>query len=144
MRCWIVMKPLKEQIEKYRDVLLYLVFGALTTIVNFAVYFPLYNFTILPIVISNALAWIAAALFAFITNKRFVFNSKSFSVEVILPEFLKFIGCRVVSFVLETVCLYITVEIFLWNGNIWKLLISVLVIILNYIGSKLFVFRKSP
>ena len=138
------MKPLKEQIEKYRDVLLYLVFGALTTIVNFAVYFPLYNFTILPIVISNALAWIAAALFAFITNKRFVFNSKSFSVEVILPEFLKFIGCRVVSFVLETVCLYITVEIFLWNGNIWKLLISVLVIILNYIGSKLFVFRKSP
>ena len=83
-----------------------------------------------------------AVLFAFLTNKPFVFKSYDWSAKTVIPELTKFVGCRVGSGAVETLIIFLTVDLFGWNGNIWKLVTSVLVIILNYIGSKLLVFRK--
>ena len=133
---------MKKLLEKYWDVLTYLFFGVLTTVVNYLIYLPCYNLLHWGAGVSNVLAWIVAVAFAFLTNKPFVFKSKDWSAKVVWPELTKFVGCRVGSGLLETVILLITVDLLHWNGNVWKLVTAILVIILNYIGSKLLVFKK--
>ena len=136
------MEKIKEWITKYYDILSYLLFGGLTTLVNYLVYLPCYNWLQISAGISNAIAWIFAVTFAFVTNKPFVFKSHDWSVKVVIPELTKFLGCRIGSGLLETVILFLTVDLLHWNGNILKLFTSVLVIILNFFGSKLLVFTK--
>lgn len=127
---------------KYRDILVYLVFGALTTAVNYLVYLPCYNVMHLSSALSNVIAWAAAVAFAYVTNKPFVFHSHDWSAKTVIPELTKFIGTRLGSGGLETLVLLIVVDILCMNGNLWKLLTSALVVVLNYIGSRLLVFRK--
>ena len=134
-------EKLKTLYEKYRETVIYLVFGVLTTVVNYAVYIPLYNFAHLPASVCNGVAWVAAVTFAYVTNKLFVFESKSWNSGV-LGELLRFVGSRVTSGVIETVSLLVTVDILGWNGNIMKLFLAVIVIVLNYILSKFVVFKK--
>lgn len=129
-------------IQKNRDVLVYLVFGVLTTVVNYAVYLPVYNWLGLSAAVSNMIAWVAAVAFAFLTNKPFVFQSHDWSSKTVLPELSKFVGCRVASGAMETVILFLAVDLLHWNGNIWKFVTQVLVVILNYVASKLIVFKK--
>ena len=129
-------------VRKHKDILLYLIFGVLTTLVNYAVYLPLYNYAGVSASISNAIAWIAAVAFAFLTNKPFVFESHDWHLKTLLPELGKFLGCRVGSGLAETVILLLTVDVLHWNGNVWKLVTSVLVVVLNYVASKLLVFKK--
>lgn len=133
---------MKKLLEKYADVLSYLVFGALTTAVNYLVYLPCYNYLGWSAGVSNVLAWAAAVAFAFVTNKRFVFKSYDWSIRVLWPELTKFVGCRIASGVLETGFLMLTVDYLGWDGNWMKLITAVVVIVLNYIGSKVFVFDK--
>ena len=137
-----MQKKLRNLIEKYWDVLVYLVFGVLTTVVNYVVYLPVYNLMGLPASLSNMIAWAAAVAFAYLTNKPFVFRSHDWSLKTVIPELTKFVGCRVASGAMETAILFLTVDLFHWNGNLWKLLTSVLVVILNYFASKLLVFKK--
>lgn len=127
--------------NRYRDILLYLIFGGLTTAVNYAVYLPLYNFLGWSGSLSNVVAWAAAVIFAFVTNKPFVFQSHDWSPKVLFPELTKFVGCRAGSGILETAIIFVAVDWLHGNGNIWKLVTAVLVIVLNYIGSKLLVFK---
>lgn len=133
---------MKKLLEKYGGILTYLFFGALTTVVNYLIYLPCYNLLHWSAGVSNVLAWIVAVAFAFLTNKPFVFKSCDWSAKAVWPELTKFVGCRVGSGLLETVILLITVDLLHWNGNVWKLVTAILVIILNYIGSKLLVFKK--
>jgi len=133
---------LKELFARYYDVLAYLFFGGLTTVVNYLVYLPCYNWLQISAGVSNIIAWVVAVAFAFLTNKPFVFKSHDWSAKVMLPELTKFVGCRVGSGLLETLILFIAVDCLCWNGNWAKLATSVLVVILNYFGSKLLVFRK--
>lgn len=128
--------------KKYADVLPYLVFGVLTTVVNYAVYLPVYNLLGFSAALSNMVAWVVAVAFAFLTNKPFVFHSHDWSRFVVLPELGKFVGCRLASGAMETAIVLLAVDLLGRNGNLWKLLTSVLVVILNYFGSKLLVFRK--
>lgn len=128
--------------EKYRSILIYLIFGVLTTAVNYLVYIPCLNLLGLSASVSNVIAWCVAVLFAFLTNKPFVFESKDWSAKTVVPEFTKFVGTRVASGLLETLILLVAVDMLGWNGVIWKLVTSVIVVILNYIGSKLLVFRR--
>lgn len=137
-----MVKKLLALVKKYRDILLYLVFGVLTTLVNYAVYLPLYNYAGVSASISNAVAWTAAVAFAFLTNKPFVFGSHDWHLKTLLPELGKFLGCRVGSGLAETAILFVTVDALHWNGNDWKLVTSVLVVILNYVASKLLVFKE--
>ena len=132
----------RNLIVKHWDILIYLFFGGLTTLVNFLVYFPMYNWLSLSAALSNVIAWAVAVLFAYLTNKPFVFHSNDWSVQVIVPEFAKFLGCRIGSGVLETAIIWLTVDCLAFNGNVVKIIVSVLVVILNYIASKWFVFVK--
>ena len=136
------MEKLKALLVRYRDIIVYLIFGALTTAVNYIVYLPCYNILGLSGSVSNAIAWLAAVAFAYLTNKPFVFRSRDWSAKTVIPELTKFVGCRVGSGVLETAIIFLTVDLLGWNGNVMKLLTSVLVVVLNYIGSKLLVFKK--
>lgn len=137
-----MIQKLRSLLVKYWDILTYLVFGVLTTVVNYAVYLPVYNFCGISAAVSNMIAWVVAVAFAFLTNKPFVFHSHDWSAQTVLPELTKFVSCRIASGVLETVILFLSVDCMNWNGNIWKLVTQVLVIIINYVGSKLLVFRK--
>ena len=136
------MQTIKKLILKYWDILSYLFFGGLTTLVNFLVYFPCYNYLGLSATASNVIAWAVAVAFAYLTNKPFVFKSHDWSAKTVMPELAKFVGCRVGSGLLETFIIFITVDLLAWNGNWMKLITSILVVILNYFGSKLLVFRK--
>ena len=135
-------KKLKQLLEKYYDLITYLVFGVLTTLVNYLVYYPCLNLLHLSASVSNVIAWVFAVAFAFLTNKPFVFRSHDWSLETVLPELTKFVGCRVGSGALETAILFVTVDVLCWNGNLWKIVTSVLVVVINYVASKLLVFRK--
>ena len=129
-------------IIKHYDILAYLFFGVLTTVVNYIVYLPCYNMLHISASLSNVIAWVAAVAFAYLTNKPFVFKSHDWSAKTVLPELTKFVGSRVLSGALETAIIFVTVDLLLWNGNIMKLVTSVIVVILNYVASKLLVFRK--
>lgn len=136
------MKKVRELIEKYWDILSYLFFGVLTTVVNYLVYLPCFNYLGLSAAVSNGISWVAAVAFAYLTNKPFVFKSMDWSMKTVIPELTKFVGCRVASGVGETLILFLAVDLMGWNGNLWKLVTSVLVVIVNYVASKLVVFRK--
>lgn len=137
-----MLQKLKSLVKDHWDIVTYLVFGVLTTVVNYLVYLPVYNLLHLSASLSNAIAWVVAVAFAYLTNKPFVFQSHDWSRQTVIPELLKFVSCRLGSGILETVILLVTVDLLGWNGNIWKLITSVLVVILNYVASKLLVFTK--
>lgn len=136
------MKKIRELVYKHWDLISYLFFGGLTTLVNFLVYIPLYNWLHLSATVSNTVAWVFAVAFAYLTNKPFVFKSHDWSAKTVIPELSKFVGCRIGSGILETAIIFTTVDLLCWNGNIMKVFTSVLVVILNYIGSKWLVFTK--
>lgn len=136
------MNRFKEFISKYLELVTYLVFGVLTTVVNYAVYLPCYNLLGLSAAVSNIIAWVVAVAFAYLTNKPWVFKSHDWSLKVVVPELSKFVACRVGSGVLETGMIFVFVDLMGFNGNVFKLITSVLVVVLNYIGSKLLVFKK--
>lgn len=137
-----MIQKISYLLEKYRDILMYLIFGVLTTIVNYIVFLPVYNWMALSAAVSNAIAWVVAVAFAYLTNKPFVFKSHDWSWKTVAPELTKFVSCRVASGAMETVILLITVDLLGWNGNIWKLITNILVVIVNYFGSKLLVFKR--
>ena len=137
-----MLQKLKGLIHKHWDILAYLFFGGLTTLVNFLVYMPLLHWLHLSAALSNAVAWVAAVVFAYLTNKPFVFQSHDWSAKTVLPELGKFVSCRVGSGVLETLLLWLCVDVLAWNGIAMKIITSIVVVILNYAASKLLVFRK--
>lgn len=137
-----MLLKIRALINKHIDIISYLFFGVLTTAVNYAVYLPLYNLAGFSAALSNCISWIASVAFAYVTNKPFVFKSHDWSRKTVFPELAKFVGCRVGSGLAETAVIFLTVDICRLSGNIMKLLTSILVVILNYIGSKLLVFRK--
>lgn len=133
---------MKALLEKYWDVITYLFFGVLTTAVDYLVSFVCHYGVGVSPTVSTVIAWAAAVIFAYLTNKSWVFHSRDWSAKIILPEFAKFVGSRVFSGVLVTVSIKVTVEILGWNFPLMKIVTSVLNIILNYIASKLLVFTK--
>ena len=138
----LLLNKLFKLFRKYVNVISYLFFGALTTLINFLVYFPLYNWFCFSAVFSNVVAWIVAVCFAFLTNKPFVFKSYDWSMKTVIDEALKFVGCRIGSGVFETVAIWLLVDTLYWNGNMTKICVSIFVVVLNYISSKWLVFKK--
>ena len=132
---------------KYKEIIMYLIFGVATTGVNWIVY----AFAVkvgMNMNLSNCLAWLLAVVFAFVTNKIFVFESKNMNVQVLFMEFIKFIAARVVTGVIEIgglpvlYSLGIKQSLFGIDGFVAKILVSVIVVILNYVFSKLFIFKN--
>ena len=140
---------IRQRFSRYKEILLYLLFGVATTAVNFAVYSVAVELLHWDLTLGNAVAWLCAVIFAFITNKLLVFNSRSFRCLTLLKEGLSFFGARAASGVIEVVVppwlygLGLTADLFGIKGITAKLLVSVIVIVLNYIFSKWWTFRKS-
>ena len=133
------MNRLKKFINK--ETIYYLIFGVLTTIIDFSVYFILTRISV-NYLIANTLSWCIAFLFAFVTNKLIVFRSKKTDFSTLFNEFAGFLGARLFSLVFSLVFMYLTVTLFGMNDFIAKVISSIFVVILNYIFSKLFIFNK--
>lgn len=136
------MKKIKELFEKYYDIISYLFFGGLTTGVHFLVSTVCHLVFDLDADTSTDIAWVVAVVFAYLTNKPFVFKSNDWSVKTVVPEFLKFVGGRVVSGILVRECMRLTVDERGWNYFAMYFATSVLNVVLNYVASKLLVFKK--
>lgn len=142
------MSKIIELYKKYEEVINYLVMGVLATIVNLGVKYALL-FTILDasnptqLQVSVIISWIAACLFAYITNRIIVFKSKS---KEIIKEFISFISARILTLGMEMLIMFVFVTALGLNSNlwvvIWSLVAQVVVIVANYIFSKLFIFKK--
>lgn len=152
------MKKIKQLFKKYRELILYVIFGALTTGVNFVSYWVLehlfgnggkiYLFT-------NAAAWLISVIFAYVTNKLFVFESKEITGKSLFKEASEFLGARIFSFLVEEGGMWLLVDISgmkkllftvlgidITGQLISKVILAVIVVILNYVFSKFIVFRK--
>ena len=136
-------EPMKNLIKKFlnRETVSYLVFGVLTTIVNYASY-ELCKWLGVHYTVPTVAAWVLAVAFAYITNKLYVFESKSFEKNVLLREISAFVGCRLFSGLCDLGFMILAVELLCMNDSIAKLASNVFVVIINYIFSKLFIFRK--
>lgn len=136
------MEKIKELYNKYKEILMYLIFGVLTTVVNIVSYFLLARILHIDTVVSTVIALILSILFAYITNKIFVFESKTNTAKELLKEIISFFGCRAFTGILDVAFMYITVDVFNLNDMIMKIISNIVVIVVNYIFSKLIIFKK--
>ncbi len=125
-----------------RETISYVIFGVLTTAVNFVAYHVFCNLMGVPNLIANAIAWVAAVIFAYVTNSIWVFQSRFVSLADEAGKIVKFFGARAFSFLIEEAGMLLLVDIAEINNLIAKLILAVFVIVSNYIFSKLFIFRK--
>ncbi len=136
------MNKIIDLIKKYRHIIAYLFFGVCTTAVNIVSYYLFYNILSLPNVPANIIAWVLAVAFAFVTNKLFVFDSNSREIKTLGREILSFLACRIFTGVLDIAIMFVAVDVLKMNSLLWKIISNVLVIVLNYMASKLIIFRK--
>lgn len=139
------MKKLFFIYKKYEEIINYLVIGILTTIVSLLTYYLCVVTFLNPKVaielqIANIISWVISVAFAYITNRIFVFKSKS---KKILNEIWKFVSSRIVTLLLDMIMMYLLVTCISFNDKISKILVQVVIIVLNYAFSKLFVFNKN-
>ena len=141
------MKKIFEMIKKYREIILYLIFGALTTVVSIGSYALLTRFILADfmlssqdvcIMVSSVLSWILSVVFAYITNRLWVFKSK----KSIFIEIIEFFGGRFISLMIDLFIMWLFATILGLNDMAIKILSNVVVIIFNYIASKFVIFRK--
>lgn len=138
------MNRIKEKYMKYKEIINYLIFGVLTTVVSLLVYYiSVFTFlnpdNAIELQIANIISWIAGVLFAYFTNRKFVFESKETDK---LKEAGKFFLARVVTLVIDMLIMWVGVTTLHLNDKIMKLISQVVIIVSNYIFSKLFVFKK--
>lgn len=132
---------MKELYMKYKTIVTYLLYGVLTTVVSVASYFVCYDVLGVSNVYSTMVSWFLAVVFAFVTNKLFVFDSKKWGKNAI-RETGEFILCRIGTGILELALMYLTVDLLLFDGTLMKIMTNVIIVILNYVLSKLFIFKK--
>lgn len=136
------MKTLSGLWKKNKALILYLVFGGLTTLVNIAAYALFFNLLKFGNVVSTALAWFFSVLFAYLTNRIFVFESENAQTAAVMKEILSFFGCRIGTGLLDLGIMYAAVDVLSRNSMVWKIISNGIVIVLNYAASKLLIFRK--
>ena len=129
-------------IKKHKSFIAYGVFGVLTTVVNIVTYNLCYNSAGMSNTLSNVIAWVLAVTFAYLTNKVWVFGSTSWKWKVLKREVTAFISCRLATGILDIVIMFICVDVMEMHALLMKVISNVLVIILNYIFSKLVIFKK--
>lgn len=136
------MKFIVSLLKKYRSFIAYAVFGVFTTIVNIVTYNLCYYHAGMSNTLSNVVAWILAVTFAYLTNKVWVFDSKSWAWAVVKKEVPAFVSCRLATGIMDLVIMYLSVDVMHGNAMVMKIISNVLVIVLNYVFSKLVIFKK--
>lgn len=124
------------------EMLLYIFFGVLTTVVNILSFGLLRDVLRWQLLTANTLAWVFSVAFAFLTNKVFVFRSKSFAARQVLRELTSFVGARLFSLAVDTAGMWLLVDVLTWNDWLAKILMNVIVVVINYVFSKLFIFKR--
>lgn len=137
-----LFSTIKILLVKYKELITYAIFGVLTTVVNYIVYFLLLDVMSVNYLVVNVLAWIVAVLFAYVTNRIWVFESRAKGAKM-LVEFVSFVGSRLASLGAETLLLFLLVDLAGMGEKLAKIPVGIIVIILNYVLSKLLVFRKT-
>lgn len=137
---WAAANPFLSRFCNY-EVISYLVCGVLTTVVDYAAYFVGKGMG-LNTAAATTLAWILAVIFAYFSNKIFVFLSTDWSFSGLIRELIPFFSCRILSYLMNVVIMVVSVDFLHWNEPLMKIASNILVMIVNYIGSKLFVFRS--
>lgn len=137
-----MIEQIKALLEKYKAIILYGIFGVLTTLINIVVYEAFYRYVGWSNVMSNIAAWVAAVTVAFITNKLWVFESKTTEKKTLIFEISSFFGCRIATGVLDLAIMYVAVDEMALNSTLMKCISNVIVIIVNYIASKLLIFKN--
>lgn len=130
---------MKNIIQKNKEIIMYLVFEVLTTVVNIVVYYIFSNLLHMNYLFSNAMAWFLSVLFAYVTNRKYVFDSKN---NQIIKEAISFFGSRLATGIMDMVLMWFLVNFNIVNDVVAKVVVNVIVVILNYILSKLVVFKK--
>ena len=138
----IHLKELADWYRSHQEGMRYLIFGALTTLVNIVAYSILYYVFHINNATSNIIAWIIGATFAYITNKLYVFNSKVNTKIELLKEILYFYGCRLLTLIIDEAIMIVTVDKFEWNALLMKIIANIIVIVLNFVFSKILIFKK--
>ncbi len=138
------MKKIRELYIKYKEIINYLIVGVLTTVVTLAIYYISVNTFLNPedsiqLQIANIISWIAGVIFAYFTNRKYVFESKE---ENKLKEASKFVVSRIATLLMDMIIMWLGVTILHRNDKIMKLISQVVVIVANYLFSKIFVFKK--
>ncbi|MGX7041962.1 GtrA family protein [Leuconostoc holzapfelii] len=136
------MKTVRHLFNKYQDVLLYIIFGGLTTVVNVIIFSVCYNLLHTGHNIAYAMAWFWAVLFAYVTNRTWVFHSTQVKKTAIFKEIWQFYTARIMTGLIGYAILIFGVELLRQDANIWNIIQNVFVIIANYILSKLIIFKK--
>ena len=129
--------------NKYKHIIYYLIFGLVTTIVNIGTYWLCYYVIHIPNSISNFIAWITAVIVSFVTSKIWVFGSKSWERSILISEAVKFFGARVATFLIDELIMGVGVDLLHFNGLVMKVVSGIVVVILNYVFSRIWVFRKN-
>ena len=137
-----MIEKIKELIIKYKGIIFYGIFGVITTVINIAAYALCYKVLGIANVPSVIIAWTVAVLFAFVTNKLWVFESKNMDKKTVIAEFIKFMCARLATGGLDLLIMYIGVDVMHGPDVILKAASNIIVIILNYVFSKLIVFKK--
>ena len=132
-----------ELLTKYKSLISYAFFGVCTTVINLVAYYLCSHILSLTTVVSTVIAWIVAAIFAYVTNKLWVFECKSWEKQVLIKEIPSFFACRILTGVLDIAIMAIFVDVLHFNDMLMKIISNVLVIILNYIASKFLIFKRS-
>lgn len=133
---------IKKMWEKYQDIFWYCFFGGLTTIVNLVIFYLASNTLALHYSIANVIAWIVAVLFAYITNRIWVFKSKVKGFKNILREITTFFGFRVLSLLMEMAIMFVFIDLLGISEMITKVVTQVIVVAANYVFSKWIIFKK--
>lgn len=149
------LRKIQPVYAKNKEILLYLFFGGGTTVISFLSFFIAAAFIKLPdislfgitidasVTASNVISWICAVTFSYVTARIWVFQSVSHGSKAVIKEALAFYGGRVFTLIIETVMINVGVQALSINENIMKIIASFVVLVLNYIISKLFVFKKT-
>lgn len=128
--------------KKYEEIINYLIMGVLTTLVSIVSYFILAKVFGINYLISNIISWIISVAFAYVTNKIFVFKNEVKEKKQVLIQIYQFVKYRLLSLIIDILLMYVFVELIKMDDMIAKVINQVIVIVLNYVFSKLFVFKK--
>ena len=132
---------MKKLINKYNEIIMYGIFGVLTTLINLLIFYVLDKLGV-NVYLNNSIAWVISVLFAFITNKLYVFNSKDTSYKIIAKEGIAFFLARIFSYFVDMFTIFMIFQVMGINKMIAKIISNVIVIIINYLLSKIIIFKK--
>lgn len=133
---------IKKYWDQYKDVILYLVFGVFTTVVNIVVYWFSVHVLGTSVMVGTVAAWALAVFFAYVTNRSMVFHSAATGAQEIVKEIASFFACRLGTGVVDWVIMFVFVTVLHFNDMIVKIVANFIVIVLNYVLSKFVIFKR--